>query len=124
MTGHIEFLHVLAPFYCQIYPQYKGKFPENSSVLRERIFFGYFCGLVVVVVVVVIVVVVVLLVLLVLVLRFNVGNYLNQRSRATAVWGISQLLFSVETQLISLPCRLKQCIVKTPTMYFSLKEEK
>ena len=103
-------LHILAPFYCQIYPQYKGKFPENSSVLRERKFFGYFCGLVVVVVVVV--------------LRFNVGNYLNQRSRATAVWGISQLLFSVETQLISLPCRLKQCIVKTPTMYFSLKEEK
>ena len=69
-------------------------------------------------------VVVVVVVLLVLVLRFNVGNYLNQRSRATAVWGISQLLFSVETQLISLPCRLKQCIVKTPTMYFSLKEEK
>ena len=52
------------------------------------------------------------------------GNYLNHGSRATAVWGISQLLFSVETQLISLPCRLKQCIVKTPTMYFSLKEEK
>ena len=31
MTGHIEFLHVLAPFYCQIYPQYKGKFAIGNN---------------------------------------------------------------------------------------------
>ena len=39
------------------------------------------------------------------------GNYLNQRSQATAVWGISQVLFSVETQLISLlrPAQTMHC---------------